>query len=62
VEVTERGEAENCRITESSGFPRLDQATCVEVLRRAKFRPATKDGIPVRSRYASRIRWVIPQP
>lgn len=55
------GRAQSCSVTHSSGFAGLDEATCRNLLRRARFDPA-KDGSgnPVASEYASNIRWVIP--
>lgn len=50
-----------CRITRSSGFPGLDNATCEALTRRARFTPAkdgTGAGVP--GRYTSNIIWVIP--
>ncbi|MFC3713450.1 energy transducer TonB [Sphingoaurantiacus capsulatus] len=46
-DVSVDGRASNCRITKSSGFPRLDTRTCELIERRFRFRPATSNGTPV---------------
>src|SRR5687768_16203764 len=40
VSVTPDGRAASCDVTSSSGSPDLDQATCSNVMRRARFNPA----------------------
>lgn len=37
VEVNSRGELESCAVTRSSGFSRLDAATCLLLVQRARF-------------------------
>jgi len=61
VTVGTDGRVVDCTITSSSGSPDLDDATCKNVTRRARFKPALEDGQPVQSTYTNRIRWVIPQ-
>jgi len=52
----------DCQVTRSSGSPDLDQATCDNIRRRARFNPATDgDGNPTTGSYASTMRWVIPK-
>lgn len=41
------GEVSDCAVTGPSGKPRLDDAACVMVKKRWKFKPATQDGKPV---------------
>ena len=49
------------RVTGSSGFAALDQIACAKVTARARFDPATDDtGAKVAGRYATTIRWEIP--
>lgn len=56
------GRVTNCEITSSSGSPDLDQATCDNLRRRARFNPATDgEGQPTSGSYSSRTRWVIPK-
>lgn len=55
------GRVVDCTVTSSSGSPDLDDATCKNVTRRARFKPAMQDGTPVQSTYSNRIRWVIPE-
>jgi len=56
------GKVTNCEITSPSGSPDLDQATCDNLRRRARFTPATDgEGNPTTGSYSSRTRWVIPK-
>ena len=56
------GGVAGCTIVESSGYPGLDAATCRNVIKRARFRPATDtEGARVTGSYSGTIRWVIPQ-
>lgn len=62
VTVGTDGRVTDCSITRSSGSPDLDEATCANIRRRARFNPATDgDGNPTTGSYASSIRWVIPK-
>jgi len=61
VTVGPDGRVQECQITSSSGSPDLDEATCANVTRRARFKPAQLDGQPTTGHYANRIRWVIPK-
>jgi protein TonB len=61
ITVGPDGRVVDCTITSSSGSPDLDDATCKNVTRRARFKPAMQDGTPVQSTYSNRIRWVIPE-
>jgi protein TonB len=62
VTVTPDGRASGCTITSSSGSPDLDEATCANVTRRARFNPAMDgEGKPTTGSYTGRIRWVIPK-
>jgi periplasmic protein TonB len=62
VSVGPDGRVTDCSITSSSGHSDLDEATCSNVTRRARFAPATDgDGNPTTGSYASRVRWVIPK-
>ena len=61
VSVGPDGRVTSCSVTSSSGSPDLDEATCSNVTRRARFTPATDgDGNPTTDSYSNRIRWVIP--
>jgi periplasmic protein TonB len=56
------GRATGCDVTSSSGSADLDQATCANLMRRARFAPATDgEGNPTTGSYTSRTRWVIPK-
>ena len=62
VTVGTDGKVTDCQVTRSSGSPDLDQATCDNIRRRARFTPATDgDGNPTTGSYSSSIRWVIPK-
>jgi len=61
VTVGTDGRVVDCTITSSSGSPDLDAATCTNVTRRARFKPALENGQPVQATYSNRIRWVIPE-
>lgn len=62
VSVTADGRVASCTVTSSSGSPDLDEATCSNVSRRARFNPAMDgEGKPTEGSYSGRIRWVIPK-
>ncbi len=62
VSVSPEGRVTDCNITSSSGSPDLDEATCSNVTRRARFNPATDgEGQPTSGAYSGRVRWVIPE-
>ncbi|TXH16254.1 MAG: energy transducer TonB [Gammaproteobacteria bacterium] len=62
VTVGADGRVTSCSITSPSGSPDLDEATCSNVTRRARFNPATDgEGNPTTGQYSSRVRWVIPK-
>ena len=62
VSVGADGRVTSCSVTSSSGSPDLDEATCTNVTRRARFTPATDgEGNPTNGAYSGRIRWVIPE-
>ncbi|MEW9854800.1 energy transducer TonB [Novosphingobium sp. M1R2S20] len=61
VTVGTDGRVVDCQITSSSGSPDLDEATCKNVTRRARFKPALQNGEPVQGTYSNRIRWEIPR-
>jgi periplasmic protein TonB len=62
VTVGANGRVTDCSITSSSGHPDLDQATCSNVTRRARFDPALDgSGNPTTGSYSNRVRWQIPK-
>lgn len=62
VTVGTDGRVTDCQVTSSSGHADLDQATCDNVRRRARFNPATDgEGQPTSGSYSNRVRWVIPK-
>lgn len=60
VTVDTNGRVVDCQITSSSGHADLDEATCKNVSRRARFKPALENGQEVQGTYSNRVRWVIP--
>jgi protein TonB len=62
VTVNTEGRVTDCQITGSSGHPDLDEATCTQITRRGRFRPATDgEGQPTTGTWSSSVRWVIPE-
>lgn len=62
VTVNTEGRVADCQVTGSSGHPDLDEATCQNITRRARFRPATDgEGQPTTGTYSNSVRWVIPE-
>jgi TonB family protein len=62
VTVGPDGRVSDCVITKSSGSPELDETTCTNVKRRARFEPALDaSGTPTTGKYANRVRWQIPR-
>lgn len=51
------GRVTECQVTQSSGFKRLDDATCNIIQRRFRFNPATREGQPVPERRSQPVRW-----
>lgn len=51
------GKVVACSVTQSSGSPRLDEATCKIIIRRFRFNPATRDGQPVSDTKTQPVRW-----
>lgn len=58
VKISDDGRVESCTIVSSSGDSDLDEATCSNVSRRARFRKPS-DGYG--DTYTNRVRWVIPK-
>lgn len=57
VVVGTDGRVKNCEVTKSSGFSRLDERSCQIATRRWRFKPATENGQPVESNFATNYRW-----
>ena len=56
------GRVTDCQVTGSSGSPDLDDATCANLRRRARFGPATDgEGQPTSGSYSNAVRWQIPK-
>lgn len=62
VIVNAKGRVDSCQVTSSSGHSDLDAATCKNIQRRARFRPALDSaGNPMQAAWSSRVRWQIPK-
>jgi TonB family protein len=53
--INEMGSVTTCSVVLSSGKGRLDNAACVMVKRRWKYKPATEDGKPTSVQYISKV-------
>jgi len=63
VALNRSGEPTKCEIVESSGYPRLDQATCRQIKASGRFKPAVgEDGRAMTSEYTGVLRWKLPAP
>lgn len=61
VSVDPAGSVEGCRVTDSSGSERLDEATCRILRERARYAPArNSDGDQVADRVTAQINWQLP--
>ena len=62
VTVGPDGRVQSCTVTASSGHADLDDATCKNIQRRARFDPALdSNGQPTSGSWSSRVRWQIPK-
>ena len=62
VSVATNGRVEDCRILSSTGYQRLDEATCQLLKRRARFDPAKNaNGEVVAGSYTGTVTWQIPE-
>lgn len=62
VTVGPDGRVQSCSITSSSGHADLDDATCKNITRRARFEPALDaNGNPTTGTWANAVRWEIPK-
>ena len=60
VELNREGKLHSCVVTKSSGYPRLDKATCDMMVATAYFRSAEKDGIRQLSFHPGTVAWRLP--
>ncbi len=62
VDVNADGELRSCEIIKSSGYSRLDQATCELMIQHVKFTPdVNADGRPLESIIQGEIVWQLPE-
>ncbi|WP_374786311.1 energy transducer TonB [Paenochrobactrum gallinarii] len=59
--VGAHGLVTNCQITRSSGHTDLDETTCTNIQRRARFLPAIDDkGVEIPGTWSSTVNWQVP--
>ncbi|WP_366943593.1 energy transducer TonB [Parasphingopyxis sp.] len=59
--IGENGRVSGCDITQSSGYTRLDEATCQLISERGRFQPALDaDGVPTEGPYGASMTWTLP--
>lgn len=62
LSISADGKVADCQVTGSSGSPDLDDAACRNIVRRARFNPATDgEGQPTTGSYTGSVRWQLPQ-
>ena len=59
ITVGPDGKSQSCAVEASSDIPRLDALTCRLMLRRARFKPATINGVPSAGVYRTKINWLV---
>ena len=58
LDIDDKGKPTACRVDQSSGIARLDEASCRISLKRVRFKPATNEsGQPIASTYSYKVRW-----
>lgn len=60
LQIGPDGKVMQSKVTQSSGFPRLDKAA-ITAFSRCKFFVGTTDGVPEASWFSIRYKWVVPQ-
>ncbi len=61
IDLDEQARVDSCMVTRSSGYARLDEATCDLMVLNAKFAPAqTEDGTRVATTRTGRVTWKLP--
>lgn len=55
--VGKTGKPIRCSVTQSSGYPALDERTCQVILSRFRYKPAVRNGVPVDYELSQPIRW-----
>ncbi|HWY65213.1 MAG TPA: energy transducer TonB [Rhizomicrobium sp.] len=59
VHITTAGTVDNCIVFQSSGFARLDQATCDHIQNVWQWQPPTQNGVPYAVRTRVSVKWDI---
>jgi protein TonB len=61
LQISAKGRVTDCRVTESSGTPSLDEASC-SMLSKVTFKPARDaGGHAVAGEFARRMNWTLPR-
>ena len=60
AKLNKDGKIYSCVVTESSGYPRLDQATCDMIVRTARFKLKKQDGRRAQRIQSAYIEWKLP--
>ncbi|WEK47643.1 MAG: TonB family protein [Candidatus Andeanibacterium colombiense] len=62
LSIAANGKVTGCEVMRSSGWPKLDAATCANVARRAKFEPGSDtSGMKAAGSYSGSVVWTIPR-
>jgi protein TonB len=62
VKLAKDGKVIGCKVTQTSGNANLDKQTCIQLRKTGEFKPGLDAaGRPVKSTYASKLRWIIPR-
>jgi protein TonB len=60
LDIDTRGCPTACRVTRSSGYASLDDATCPILMRRARFDPAVDaNGTPIAATWSNKFTWAL---
>ncbi|HWH23044.1 MAG TPA: energy transducer TonB [Allosphingosinicella sp.] len=61
AQVDGKGRLQSCMITKSSGYARLDEATCDLLIRNGRFKPGmSSDGRGIRTAIDGQMVWKLP--
>ena len=61
VDLDAAANIDSCVVTKSSGYPRLDAATCDVIVKHAHFSPAESDGKRVATTRTGQMAWKLPK-
>lgn len=61
IETSSKGDLGVCQVIESSGYARLDLATCDLLIGKAAFKKVVRDGRLVRGERFGQVNWILPE-